>query len=73
MHKEDLNKFIDFLSILILIFFVLSTTEILGIMGEDDYYIFSGYSWIVLPVCLLYFRGYFLYRYPKSRRDRYNS
>ena len=73
MHKEDLNKFIDFLSILILIFFVLSTTEILGIMGEDDYYIFSGYSWIVLPVCLLYFRRYYLYRYPKSRRDRYNS
>ena len=67
LQKEHFAPFIDFLSIGILAFFVLSTTEILGIMGEDDFYIFRGYSWIVLPVCLIYFRGYFLYKYPKSQ------
>lgn len=67
LQKEHFAPFIDFLSFGILIFFVLSTTEILGIMSEDDFYIFRGYSWIVLPVCLLYFRGYFLYKYPKSQ------
>tara|TARA_B110000091_G_C13590032_1_gene380218 strand:- start:97 stop:237 length:141 start_codon:yes stop_codon:yes gene_type:complete len=44
LQKEHFAPFIDFLSIGILAFFVLSTTEILGIMGEDDFYIFRGYS-----------------------------
>jgi len=66
-QKEAFAQFIDFLSFGILLFFVLSTTEILGIMGEDDFYIFRGYGWIVLPVCLIYFRGYFRYKYPKSQ------
>ena len=67
LQKEHFAPLIDFLSIGILAFFVLSTTEILGIMGEDDFYIFRGYSWIVLSVCLLYFQGYFRYKFSKSQ------